>query len=103
MNPDASIDMSKRDRIIIHATRLAAKIGYRDLTRAEVATAANVATGTVSYHFGTLEALQDAIVEHAVQHEVLAVVAQALADNHKAAVDAPAALKQRAARYLAAR
>lgn len=95
--------MNRRDQIIIHATRLAAKNSYKELTRAEIATAANVATGTVSYHFGTLEELQDAIVDHAVKTEVLAVVAQALADNHKSAVEAPAALKQRAARYLASR
>lgn len=95
--------MIKR-KIVIHATRLATKKGFRNVTRAEIATAAQCGTGTVSYHYESMDKLQDAMVEHAVQHKMINVLAQALAEQppHPLAAALPDPVKKEVARFLAA-
>ncbi len=62
------------------AVSLARKNGLHRLTRLAVANAAECGAGTVSYHFGDMIGLVTAVVEYAVQHEVVEVLAQVRAD-----------------------
>lgn len=84
------------------ATRLAQSQGFRNVTREAIAEKADIAPGTVSYHFGTMSKLQDAIVVHAVETENLTVIAQGLAERHRKAVIAPASLQVKALNTLRA-
>ena len=88
-------------KILDTAVKLALKSSYRRITRELVAVNANVATGTVSYHFRTMEQLRDAIIRYGVTHKVLPLIAQGLAADHKLTRDIPLALKRAAAATLA--
>jgi AcrR family transcriptional regulator len=82
------------------AVSVARKNGLHRLTRLDVATAAECGTGTVSYHFGDMDGLANAVVEYAVQHEVLEIIAQARVDKHAALGRMSAELKARVAAYI---
>lgn len=82
------------------AVSVARKNGLHRLTRLDVACAAECSTGSVSHHFGDMAGLENAVVEYAVQHEVLKIIAQAHADKHPALGRMSAALKERVAAYL---
>lgn len=68
--------------ILLAAVSLARTRGLRALTRLDVAKAAKAATGTISYHFGSMAKLRDAIVDHAIEHECIEVLVQARAERH---------------------
>lgn len=89
-----------KSRILVEAVMLATKRGLHRLTRLNVAIAAECGVGTVSYHFGDMDGLTNAVVEYAVQHEVLEILAQARADKHPSLGRMSAALKERVAAYL---
>jgi AcrR family transcriptional regulator len=91
-----------KELILSTALRLAAKKGFRDVTRQDIATAAKVATGSVSYHFDTMRKLQAAMVAQAIADSNLLVFAQALAAQHPLALKASPELKKAAARSLGA-
>ena len=68
------------------ALRLARKHGYAKITRAQIAELANLAEGTVSYHFGTMNKLRVEVMRYAVKQNDPIVVMQGLAvkDRHAA-------------------
>jgi AcrR family transcriptional regulator len=82
------------------AVTLARKHGLHRLTRLEIAHSAECGTGTVSYHFGDMDGMTNAVVEYAVQHEVLEILAQARADKHPALGGMSAELKARVAAHI---
>lgn len=75
--------------------------GYKRVTRADIADRAGIATGSVSYHYGNMKKLRDAMVTRAVEAENLKVLGQALADGHSIAKKAPETLRRRAVAQLA--
>lgn len=60
------------------AVDLAAKFGYRKVTRDQIALEAGVATGTVTNKLGTMKQLRRAVVRHAVRTGNHRVVAEAI-------------------------
>lgn len=95
--------VTNRNRAVLDAaTLLAVQKGYRNFTRRDVASVAGVAVGSVNNAFVTMDGLRDAVVAAAVASGNLAIVGQALADRHPAALAAPDDLKESAARSLAA-
>lgn len=96
MTPD-----KRSAEILEAAVKLAKRIGFRRLTRDGVAEAAKVSTGLVSTHFGGIEGLRDAVMRVAVRDEVLAIVADGIANGNRIARRAPASLRQRALQSLA--
>lgn len=91
-----------KDKILAAAMQVANLKGYKAVTRNDVAGKADVAAGSVSYHFGDMKKLQTAMVARAIESGNLKVVAQALADRHPLALKAPDELRKRAALLLAA-
>lgn len=82
------------------AVGIARQAGLHNLTRLEVAHVAGCGTGTVSYHFGGMDGLANAVVEYAVEHEVLEIIAQARVEKHTALGRMSAELKARVAAYI---
>lgn len=82
------------------AVTISRKYGIHRLTRLEVACAAECSTGLVSHHFGDMDGLRNAVVEYAIQHEVLEIIAQARAEKHPALGRMSAALKERVAAFI---
>lgn len=92
---------TSKPRILTAAVSLAASRGLHDFSRLDVAVRSRLADATVSYHFGDMDKLRTAVMEHAVKNSVLAIIAQGLVHKHPAALKAPRALRERAAKHLA--
>lgn len=81
---------------------LSGRVGYLNITRRQVAAKAEVANGTVSYHFPTMQKLQDAVIKRAIDLRLLPIIAQGLIARNWHALRLPQELKDAAAQYLAA-
>jgi AcrR family transcriptional regulator len=90
-----------KDAILAAAMQIANLKGYKRVTRSDIATRAEIATGSVSYHYGSMKKLQAAMVERAVETENLKMLGQALSDRHPVALKAPESLRRAAAILLA--
>lgn len=71
-----------QEKILSAAYAIACKKGYRNLRKREVAQRAEVAEGSVSYHYGTMGALQDAVLLQAVERGNVSMLATAWADQN---------------------
>lgn len=91
-----------KDKIMAAALKLSAKHGFRNVTRLQIAGAAGVATGSVSYHYDSMRKLQAAIVSESIVQNDVVVFTQALAERHPLALKAPDTLKALAQRHLGA-
>lgn len=85
-----------KEIILSAAMQLANLKGYKRVTRADIAKRAKIATGSVSYHFKSMDKLRDAMVVRAVEAKNLKVLGQALANSHPLAKKAPEALRKAA-------
>lgn len=93
----------RREQILQAAVTLAARDGYPNIKRDEVAERAGVAAGSVNLHFETMTQLRRSLVRYAVEQAnkgktgpVLRVVAQALSMKDKHAAKATDAVKKAA-------
>lgn len=82
-----------KEQILDAAVKLAERRGLGGLTRAQIAKAAKVAPGSVSYHLGDMDATRNEIMGHAVRCENVRVVAHGLTTKHPQALAAPEALR----------
>jgi len=87
--------------ILDGAVIIAARVGFRNVTRKLAAEKAGCALATVSYHWGSIPELHDAIMRRAVELHLPLIVAQGLAEGHEVARDAPYTLRDAAAKLIA--
>lgn len=93
-----------KQTILGAAVTLARRLGLSQLTRRQVATAADAGLGTINYHFGNMDGLRDAIVDYAVENEIIEVLVQARAERHPRLVGRLSpALKERVANHITGR
>jgi AcrR family transcriptional regulator len=65
------------------------------MTRAQIAERAGTATGTVSFHFGSMGQVRESVIQNAIDtRKYLDVLAEGLSRRHHTAVKAPAELKR---------
>ncbi len=70
---------NKRNPLVLKAAlELSEIIGYRHVTRDQIADKAGVATGTVSLHLGTMIQLRRTVVRHAIKQGIKKIIAQAI-------------------------
>lgn len=86
--------------IVAAATKMAAKIGYTNLTRAALATKIKCPPSSISFHCGTMDDLRRLVVTNAIETENLQVIAQALAHSHALAKKANPELRARAVGFV---
>lgn len=98
----ASSPTMRKMQILNVAVSLAAARGYANLSRGEVAEAAGVSVPLVSKHFRSLGLLKQAVMEHAIQNEILPLIAQGLANKHELVINASEELKEKALLHIAA-
>jgi AcrR family transcriptional regulator len=91
------------DHILNASVKLAEKVGWDNLTREAIATAAGVSPALVTFRLGQKPELMRNVMRRAIKLQSLPVVAQGLARNDKTARKAPDELKAAAAAYVAAR
>lgn len=92
--------MTKKQRILEFAVEMAESVGIQGLSRNPLAEALGIANGSVSYHFGAIENLRDAVVRHAIETENLIIIAKALGEAHPLAREVSCDLKKRALKTL---
>lgn len=91
---------SSKAAILDAAVSVARERGLFSFSRIHVAKAANVAESTVSHHFGTMDELRRTIAQHAVDKEIVTLLADASAIN-RAGVTIPAKVREKVAAYIA--
>jgi len=92
---------TSKPAILSAAIKLASKVGLFQFSRVDVAAEANVGESTVSYHFGTMPELRTAIVKHAVEHEIMKILADARAGRESVGVPMSATLRKKIAKFIA--
>lgn len=89
--------VDRKQEIVQAAVDLAVELGWRQVTRKLIAQRLGVVSSAVNYYLGSKDALRDAIMEHAVAHGILSVMAEGYIYNH------PALANARPSRYKAAK
>lgn len=97
----AETDETAKPAILSAAIGLARKCGLYKFSREDVAKEADVGESTVSYHFGTMPELRKAIVQQAVKHEILSILADARASRESIGVPMSEELRQKVAAHIA--
>lgn len=95
--------LQSRESILTAAVAVAVSAGLQKMTRERVAKRAGIGAKSLSivnFHYDTMAKLRAAVVQHAVDNEVLPIVADALSMGHPLAKKAPEALRKRAALSL---
>ena len=79
----------RREEILTAALNVAENVGYRQITREQVAINAGCAESLISSYFGTMEKFRRTIMRAAVKNEHLHIIAQGLVvgDNHAKKAD----------------
>lgn len=77
----------RRDQLLAIACELAETTHFRQVSRGQLAERAGTATGNVSRVFGTMDQMRSDLIEYAITHKRLTVVAQAIIDKHPAVND----------------
>lgn len=92
-----------KQTILLAAVRLARTQGLLKLKRQDIARAAECGNGTINYHFESMEALRGAVIDYAVEHEVIEVLVQARAERDPRLGRLSPALKERVANHITGR
>ena len=90
----------RREQLLQAALMAAAQMGYKGITRDEVAHRAEVSPGLVQFHFNSIEELRKATLEKAIENEDLKVFSQAFGALDETALGAPKALVDKAITFL---
>ena len=91
--------MSKKidNKVVLDAAvYIAERDGFLSITRQVVAEQAKVSTAKVSLAFGTMKQLNRAVMRHAIEHEMLPIIATGLGINDRCAMKANGELKRKA-------
>ena len=90
----------RRQQLLDGALRIIKRDGWDAVTRDAVATECKVAVGTVNFAYGTIDALRDAVYQHAIDNhgdeDLLRVLAAGLVAGNDVAKSAPNDVKQAA-------
>ena len=89
-----------KDAIMGCALKLAAEVGYQNVTRDRIAFLSGTSPALISKYFGTMNQLKRAIMSAAVLHKNLTVLAQGLAAGDAKAKAADAKLKRESVEAL---
>lgn len=91
----------RRKQLLQQAVKLSRLHGYQNVTRQQVAEAAECSTNLITYHLGHQIDLQNEIMHEAISQPDLLVLAQGIVRKDPIALNASERLKNRAIRSLA--
>lgn len=83
----------RKAQMLETALGAAEKVGWRRMTRADIAKACGTSDALVTARLGTMEAIRKLVMKEAVKRANAAVVAQGLAERDKTAMKASDELK----------
>ena len=90
----------RKAEILSAAVSLAQVSGYRALTREQVAAAAGVSPGAITFYFYHMDLLRSEVVTEAVRQGLSAIVAEGIVSGEPAALNAPEPVRFKAALSL---
>lgn len=90
----------RRIQILDAAMELAGKIGYQNITREMVATAANTSCALVTWYFSPMESLKRIVMATAIEREILPIIAQGLSLGDEQTLTIRKELKQKVLVFL---
>jgi AcrR family transcriptional regulator len=90
----------RQQQLMETAIELAKTEGWSKLTRAKVAAKAQVAASLLNYYFRGKDEFRTAVMQEAIDRNLISVVAEGLLYRNPAALGAPAALRKRAEDYM---
>jgi AcrR family transcriptional regulator len=91
---------ARKELILDEAIQLSIRIGYNSITRDLVAERMGIASGLVGKYYPRMHNLRVAIMEAAINREILEILAQGLTVNDPLALTIPACLKDKVHQYL---
>lgn len=86
--------------ILIAAVKEAQRVGFRNVTREALAELTGKSPASITYHWGSVPELHEAIVSYAIETRSLRIIAQALAEKHAKALKLSAQLKHKAVQSI---
>ncbi len=99
--PGTQKDYHTRQTQILDGALVAAESkGYRQITQKDIATEADMSTGSITYHFDNMDNLRDQLMYHAILRGNLDVLAQGLVAKDPIALAAPETAKANALALL---
>ena len=90
----------RRVDILDAALILAEELGYMNMTRTQIADAAGVTPGLITYYYHTMPQLRRDVMRAAVRRGILPIIAQGLAARDPHAQKASKVMQKRAAALL---
>lgn len=91
---------TSKPAILAAAVSLARAKGLLRFSRIEVANDSGVGESTVSYHFGTMFDLRKAVVQHAVDSEILSILADVRSCRESFGIPMNEKLREKIAEYI---
>lgn len=92
---------ARKEQILTEALRQAAKCGYQNIKRADIARALGISTGLINKYFDSMHKLKCAVMREAIRVECLPVIAQGIALRDRRAMAVSDELQARALASLA--
>lgn len=86
----------RREEILNAAVEVAKQKGYPNITREEIAERAGVSSGLVTTYFDSMTRLKRELMQHAVELEILEIIAQGLTLSDPIAESASITLRAKA-------
>jgi len=90
----------RREEILNAAVHVACKLGYQSITRESVANAAQTSCALVTRYFVTMDCLKRAVVDTAIEREILPIVAQVISLGDKQTANIKNSLKQKVIAFI---
>jgi AcrR family transcriptional regulator len=96
MSNERMFDGQRKAQILAKAVEIATTDGFGNVTKGKIAAELGISPQGVMYHWGTMHALLNAVMEKAIQMKIYPIIAHGLVMGHGVAVAAPAAIRTQA-------
>ncbi len=90
----------RKEQILTASLKVAERIGYDNMTRQQVARAANCAPALVSKYFGTMKNFKRSVMRAAIKREVLQIILDGIFQKEPQALKISKSLKTKAIALL---
>lgn len=91
----------RKQQIVEAALQVALKVGYKKITRKEIAEKAGVSAGLITNYFTPMEILKNEVLILAVRKEIIEIIAQGVGVRDPITRNLPNKLKKKVLKYLA--
>ena len=91
---------ARRQSLLQIAVEIAKTKGFDKVTKYDIANKGKISHGLITHYFPTMKILRYEIIQFAIQHEVLPVLAQGISRNEEQSLHIKPELKTKVLEYL---